>query len=174
MTKTTRCYSFPPIARPSAKILILGSIPGQASLDLNQYYAHPRNAFWPIMHQLFDVNPQLEYSQRCELLTSHHIAVWDVLKACDRQGSLDSNIDSSTIEENDFTRFFKTHPAIKQVFFNGAKAEQTYRRYVLKTLDASWQILPLVKLPSTSPAHATLNVQNKIDLWGEAILENRN
>lgn len=169
MIKTTRCYSFPPIAAPSANVLILGSMPGRVSLDANHYYAHPRNAFWPIMHQLFDINIELEYQQRCKLLKTHHIAVWDVLKACNRQGSLDSSIDSSTIEANDFNDFFKSHPEIKRVFFNGAKAEQTYRRHVLKTLDKQWLSLPIVKLPSTSPAHAALSVQQKITQWHTAI-----
>ncbi len=119
---------FPPIAKPDATILILGSMPGQKSLDEHQYYAHPRNSFWPIMYQLFNIIDDLNYKQRKQLLIDKKIALWDVLKSCYREGSLDSDIDQTTIVANDFNSFFEKYSKIKVVFFNGAKAEQLFRK----------------------------------------------
>jgi len=169
MVRNNRCYSFPPIASPSAKILILGSMPGQASLDANQYYAHPRNAFWSIMHAMFGVDIEWDYEKRCQTLTEHHVAVWDVLKACDRQGSLDSNIDDASIEANNFSDFFKHHPLITHLFFNGAKAEQTYHRHVQKHIESQWQSITSTRLASTSPAHAAVTLDKKIIQWQKVI-----
>ncbi len=165
----TRCYSFPPIAATSAKILILGSMPGAESLRQQQYYAHPRNGFWPIMQSLFAISTSLPYQQRCEQLTHQHIAVWDVLKACERPGSLDSNIASNSIEANDFNAFFQAHPKVQAVFFNGAKAEQIYMKSVLPTLDKIRQKIPTERLPSTSPAHAVLSLEEKQTIWHEQL-----
>lgn len=155
-------YSFPPIVGDHAQILILGSMPGVASLQAGQYYAHPRNAFWPIMAELFGFNAASPYPLRCEALTASGIAVWDVLKACHRPGSLDQHIDPATIEANDFAGFFDDHTSIKAVFFNGTKAEQVFRRYALSDLEHKPTFL---RLPSTSPAHAALNFREKLKAW---------
>ncbi len=155
---------FPAIAKPDATILILGSMPGQKSLEENQYYAHPRNSFWPIICDLFDVNETLNYQQRKQLLYDHKIALWDVLKSAYRKGSLDSNIDSSTIKVNDFNLFLTKHNKIKNIFFNGGKAEQLFKKEVLFQLKQSKE-LQFYKLPSTSPAHAAMNMQEKLDQW---------
>jgi hypoxanthine-DNA glycosylase len=156
-------YSFPPIAAADARLLILGSIPGLASLKAAEYYAHPRNLFWPIMGQLLGVEPELAYPQRCDSLTSSGIAVWDVLKSCHRQGSLDAAIRPASIVTNDFAGFLGSHPHISRIYFNGATAEQTFRKWVLPTLDARQLILQ--RLPSTSPAHAALSFADKLDKW---------
>jgi double-stranded uracil-DNA glycosylase len=161
MTNNT---GFPPIAKSDATILILGSMPGQKSLDENQYYAHPRNSFWPIIFQLFNIKDKLSYTQRKQLLLDNKIAVWDVLKSCYREGSLDSDIDTSTIEANDFVSFFKTHTKIKTIFFNGAKAEQLFNKEVLKGTQQH-QNLKYHKLPSTSPAHAAMSMKEKLLKW---------
>ena len=158
-------YSFPPLARTHATILILGSMPGIASLDAQQYYAHPRNAFWPIMASLFDVDLNASYQQRCQQLSDAGVAVWDVLKACYRPGSLDQHIDPATIEANDFSLFFHQHKQIQAVFFNGGKAESLFKRYVLADLPPIWQQLPQIRLPSTSPAHAALSFEQKVQQW---------
>ena len=126
---------FPPIAKPDAKILILGSMPGQKSLEENQYYAHPRNSFWLIMCALFNSDENLNYEQRKNLLYENKIAVWDVLKSCYREGSLDSDIDHATIEINDFESFFNSHSDIQSVFFNGTKAEQLFKKVVVNKLE---------------------------------------
>lgn len=161
MTSNT---GFPPIAKPDATILILGSMPGQKSLDENQYYAHPRNNFWPIMFQLFNMNNDLNYNQRKQFLIHNKIALWDVLKSCYRKGSLDSDIDHSSIEANDFKSFFNKHSKIKNVFFNGSKAEQIFKKEILNDLKTA-QDLTYYKLPSTSPAHAAMSKEEKIRQW---------
>jgi len=158
-------HSFPPIAAPDARILILGSMPGQKSLEENQYYAHPRNSFWPIIFKLLKADNELTYSGRKTLLLKNNIALWDVLKSCYRQGSLDSNIDDSSIEPNDFHHFFSEHKAIKAIFFNGAKAEQVFKKNVLKQQDVSCMKPSYYKLPSTSPAHASLSFEQKLMEW---------
>ncbi len=155
-------YSFPPIVGIKPRVLILGSMPGVASLEAQQYYAHPRNAFWPIMAELVDLNIEWSYQTRCQHLADHGIAVWDVLKACYRPGSLDQHIDPASIEANDFQDFFEQHPTIEAVFFNGSKSEQLFKRQVLPTLSAH---RPMIKLPSTSPAHAALSVSEKLAAW---------
>ena len=159
----TNSTGFPFIAKPDATILILGSMPGQKSLTENQYYAHPRNAFWPIMFRLFNADKILTYEQRKQFLYDNHIALWDVLKSCYRKGSLDSDIEHSTIEANNFKSFFETHSKIKTVFFNGTKTEQIYKKNVLKTLKSS--SLGYHKLPSTSPAHAAMTMEEKFLKW---------
>ena len=84
---------FPPVAREDAKILILGSMPGQRSLAEQQYYAHPQNSFWRILYRLLNSENTLDYGQKRRLLLDNHIALWDVLKTCERKGSLDADID---------------------------------------------------------------------------------
>ena len=108
---------FPPVAGKDAKILILGSMPGQKSLEDNQYYAHPRNSFWPIICELFNNKDDLDYEQKKQLLLDNKIALWDVLRECYREGSLDSDIDQNTIKANDFKIFFKQQKNINAVFF---------------------------------------------------------
>jgi TDG/mug DNA glycosylase family protein len=162
--------SFPPIARSNARVLILGSMPGVASLAVGEYYAHPRNAFWPIMGAVFGAGPELPYEARVERLVAQRVAVWDVLKTCFRGGSLDSSIVEDSIVPNDFAGFFAAHPKIERVCFNGAKAEQAFRRYVLPALDVEMEY---VRLPSTSPAHAGMSFAKKLAVWQEELKGNR-
>ncbi len=159
----SRNKGFPPIARKDAKILILGSMPGQKSLEENQYYAHPHNSFWSIMCKLLNAREELNYKQRKQLLIDNKIALWDVLKSCYREGSLDSNIDHDTIEVNDFKAFFKKHKQINTVFFNGGTAEKLFKKYVLKELNK--KELEFYRLPSTSPAHAAKTTNQKLLNW---------
>ena len=155
--------SFPPIAGASARLLILGSIPGKASLEANQYYAHPRNLFWPIMADLLGCGPLPDYASKVQMLLKANIALWDVMKSCFRPGSLDASIAKESIVANDFKAFFGRHPFISHVFFNGAAAEQAFRRLVLPELDGYSLICQ--RLPSTSPAHAGMTFQQKLDCW---------
>ncbi len=157
--------SFNAVSSPAARVLILGSMPGQMSLEQQQYYAHPRNTFWPIMGTLLGFSPQRPYRQRLQCLKSRGIALWDVLKSCERPGSLDSSIAESSIVPNDFAAFFRRHPHIRAIFFNGAKAEQSFQRHVLSTLPLSAQQLMRQRLPSTSPAHAGLSQAEKLRQW---------
>lgn len=165
--------SFPPIAARDARVLILGSMPGRASLAAGQYYAHPRNAFWPVMAALFGLDPDAAYEHRCRALCRSGVAVWDVLRACVREGSLDSAIDPRSMQANDFAAFFAAHPRIGAVFFNGATAERVYRRHVLPTLRRPAAQLPLTRLPSTSPAYASLTVAEKSAAWASAMSRHR-
>ena len=162
--------SFPPLFNGSAHVLILGSMPGMVSLSAGQYYAHPRNAFWRIMRGIFGIDESLPYSHRTTALLNQGLAVWDVLKACVRQGSLDSDIVSHSIVANDFKTLFEQCPAIGKIVFNGSTAEQTYNRHVLPTLDLKHAAIPAVRLPSTSPAHAGLDFEGKLNAWRNALI----
>ena len=155
--------SFPPIANRLARVLVLGSMPGAASLRAGRYYAHPHNAFWQIMSELFGASPEVAYEKRILILKRAGLAVWDVMASCVREGSLDSDIDEASIVPNDFPAFFDAHPQIGHVFFNGARAEACFRRYVGATL--SDRGLHFTRLPSTSPAHASLSLEKKLRAW---------
>lgn len=159
----TTIYSFPPIVSPNARILLLGSMPGKASLQANQYYAHPRNQFWPLLAELMGFDAALPYALRIAALRNAGIAVWDVLQSCQRSSSLDADIAPQSMIPNDFQAFFSRYPQIEQVFFNGATAEQTFRRRVLTTLPDGYRHYQ--RLPSTSPAHASLSYQQKLQQW---------
>lgn len=161
--------SFPPLATASAHTLILGSMPGSASLSAEQYYAHPRNLFWPLMGELLGFAAQSSYPERVAALTGQGYALWDVLDACRRSGSLDSAIETDSMKINDFARFLTAHPHIDRVFFNGAFAEGLFRRRVLPTLGPRAAELSLTRLPSTSPANAAMSRETRRAAW-EAIL----
>ena len=159
----SRVRSFAPVAGADATRLILGSMPGAASLRAGQYYAHPRNLFWPILCEILGMDPGLPYADRAAALAASGIALWDVLKSCTRPGSMDAAIVKASIVPNDFARFFALHPKVRLVYFNGTMAEASYRRRVLPLLPA----LPLVyaRMPSTSPAHAALSFEQKLAAW---------
>lgn len=157
--------AFPPIVDPGARVLILGSMPGEASLRQQQYYGHPRNAFWPILDALLGIPAQASYPERCEQLLAHGIALWDVIAACERPGSLDQSIRRETIRVNDFAALFAATPGLRQLLFNGGTAEREYRRRVLPSLPATYRALPAHRLPSTSPANAGLRFEQKLAAW---------
>lgn len=152
-----------------AQVLILGSMPGAASLAAGQYYAHPRNLFWPIMGELIGAGPERPYALRLQLLQRHGIALWDVFESCLRPGSLDADI--AEARTNDFASFFAEHPSIARVFCNGATAYDNFRRRVLPTLRQA-DALVCVRLPSTSPANAGLPRADKLAAWRRVIEAN--
>jgi len=156
---------FPPVARADARVLVLGSLPGQESLRRRQYYAQPRNAFWTIMGELFGAGPSLPYARRVARLRASGVALWDVCERAFRRGSLDTSILPASVVVNDFTAFFRTHPRIRLVCLNGGKAEELYRRRVLPRLTAEAAALPRLRLPSTSPAHAAQPLAAKLAAW---------
>jgi double-stranded uracil-DNA glycosylase len=129
---------FAPIVSGNASVLILGSMPSEASLLRQQYYGHPRNAFWPIMSALFGSDSELSYQRRKEMLMENGIAVWDVLQSCNRLGSSDSNI---------------------------KLAEKLYQKQILPALNHRFSYLEYQCLPSTSPAYASLKFEQKIEAW---------
>ena len=157
---------FPPVAARDARVLVLGSMPGVASLEANRSYAHPRNAFWPIMGALVGADPALPYARRLARLKDAGIALWDVLDRCERAGSLDSAIIDATAQANDFATFFQRHSKLTTVLFNGAKAEMAYRRFA-PPLESFG--LRACRLPSTSPANASIASAKKMAAWREAL-----
>jgi len=161
--------SFAPIADAKARILILGSMPGNASLAAGQYYAHAQNLFWRILGDITGAAPSLPYAARARALKSCGIALWDVLESCSREGSLDSAIDDTTIYANDFVSFYRAHPWIAHVFFNGAKAESCYRKHVLPLLAEVPAPPRYLRLPSTSPANASMSRAHKQRVWKRAL-----
>lgn len=156
--------SFPLIAGPAVRVLVLGSMPGVRSLEAGRYYAHPQNRFWPFMGELLGAGPELPYPERCRRLVDAGVAVWDVLASCEREGSLDSAIRGEIA--NDFPALFATHPGIGTVLFNGAKAEASFRRLVTPALDRP--DLAYRRLPSTSPANASQRAADKLAAWRQA------
>jgi TDG/mug DNA glycosylase family protein len=163
---TTFIHSFPPLSDSGVTRLILGSMPGKASLAADQYYAHPRNYFWRIVGVVLGIPNGLRYEARCEALNRKGVAVWDVLKTCTRSSSLDSDILESSIVPNDFVGFLCSHPEINAIFFNGAKAEQIYRRHVQPKMPDSLASIRTIRLPSTSPANASVPFKDKLEQWG--------
>ena len=159
---------FPPLARVDARILILGSMPGEASLQAGAYYAHPRNAFWSIMGAACGATPDLPYAERVLRLQAAGIALWDVVGRCRRQGSLDSAIEAGSVEVNDFLAFFQVHRSIGQIFFNGTAARDLFQRHVRPQL-AGLPELPMRCLPSTSPANAVCRPAEKTSIWLAAL-----
>lgn len=152
--------SFPPIAAPSARLLILGSLPGQESLRQQQYYAHPRNVFWRVMGALLDIPADSSYPQRCQALTDAGIALWDVCASAHRPGSLDGAIKSNSVVPNDIANFLAQHPKIQLICFNGGTAATLFRKHIC--LENPMQTH---QLPSTSPAHASLSFEEKVRRW---------
>jgi hypoxanthine-DNA glycosylase len=163
--------SFPPVAADDARLLILGSIPGRQSLRQQQYYAHPRNAFWRIIGDIFGAAPDLDYAGRLQILTGNDIALWDVIDTCRRPTSLDSDIEPGSVAVNDFARFLAAHRRIATVCFNGGAAETTFRRLIMPTLDLDLHPLTLHRLPSTSPAHAGMPYEEKLARWHAVLSE---
>lgn len=153
-----KSFSFSPIANNDANILILGTMPGTKSLELNQYYGHSQNNFWKFMFTIFKEDFSTDYETRKSLLQKNKVAVWDVLQFCDRVGSLDSAIKNEIA--NDFETFLKQQPNIKTILFNGQKAAAFFKKYV--QLQKSYH---LITLPSTSPANASKTYQSKLDEW---------
>ncbi len=157
-------HSFAPIAAPDARILILGSMPGIASLQAGEYYAHPRNAFWPIMGALYGAGPELVYAQRVAALKTNGVAVWDVLQSCVREGSLDADIREEV--PNDFFAFFARHKNIRCIGLNGGKAAASFQKHAVRFLPVGANVLAL---PSTSPAHAARGMEEKCAIWRTAL-----
>jgi hypoxanthine-DNA glycosylase len=160
---------FAPRARADARVLVLGSLPGRRSLELHQYYGQPRNAFWRIISELTGVPAEADYETRIAGLLAQRIALWDVIASARRPGSLDASIDRSSLVVNDFAGFFAQHRRIERVCCNGGTAMALYRRLVLPTLDDEACSLPLVPLPSTSPAHAAMRYAEKRRRWLAAL-----
>lgn len=158
-----RLHGLDPVWRPDARLLVLGSFPGVASLQARQYYAHPRNAFWPVMAAVIGLPdlPQLPYAQRLLRLQAAGVALWDAVAACERDGSLDSAIRAA--QPSGLADLVARLPGLRAIACNGATA---YRETMRLLPGAPW---PLHPLPSTSPAHAGLPLTAKIQAWCERL-----
>ena len=146
-------------------MLILGTLPGPVSLEKRQYYAQSRNAFWPIMGKLFGAAPQIVYGERLKMLQKSGVALWDVCRSAYREGALDASIDPVSIVPNDLAGFLRTHEAIRLICFNGQTAGRLYRQLVLPGLPETLRDIPCETLPSTSPAHAAMRLEQKLAVW---------
>ncbi len=150
--------SFAPYVNSDTEILILGTMPGIASLEKQEYYAHPRNHFWKIIYTLFNNMPiNAIFDEKINFLELNRIGLWDVLKNCERKGSLDIHIKNQT--ENDFDTLFQKHPSINKIIFNGKESH----KYFLKKFGQKEGITYYV-MPSTSPAN-TMSFENKLKIW---------
>jgi double-stranded uracil-DNA glycosylase len=156
--------SFAPIIGDAPTVLILGSMPGVASLQVQRYYAHPRNAFWPMITTLLGAAETIDYQARLNLLMSRGIALWDVLARCERQGSLDSAIELKSAVANPIAELLQQQPSIQVIALNGASAHQLYRKHCAPSLRRAPPVLPM---PSTSPANAAISWQQKYQRWAE-------
>lgn len=145
-----------------ATVLVLGSMPGTISLKQQQYYAHPRNVFWPIMARMCGFSAELPYQDKVQRLMASGVSLWDVIGTCQRAGSLDSAIHDEQV--NNFAGFFASQPQLAAIGFNGAKAWQSFKRHVVPLHIVPTDI-KLITLPSTSPAHATLDFAEKLKQW---------
>lgn len=165
---TIRIKGLPPIVGRAPRILVLGSMPGVASLAAGRYYAHPQNQFWRIVGEICGFDPRDSYARRRAALGKSRIALWDVVGSCIRPGSLDSAIRDESIVANEFADFLARHRGIARVCFNGRKAEAAWRRHVLLHLPPVRQ-LEYRLLPSTSPAHAGMGYRDKLRIWRNAL-----
>lgn len=144
-------------------------MPGVASLRAQQYYAHPRNLFWPFMAEIFAVPSTADYATRLAQMQTHGIAIWDVLAACERPGSLDGHIVRGSEVVNDFATFFAQHPQLQRICLNGGKATETFARHVQRAHTGVLAGIQIIALPSTSPANAGQSRAAKLRLWRAAL-----
>ena len=158
-----------PMIGAETRVLVLGSLPSQASIDAQQYYGNVRNAFWTVMGRLADAGPELPYTQRLQRLQRAGIGLWDVLAAAVRPGSLDSRIDLKTARINDFGALLNDRPTVRCIGFNGKTAGRLFRADPEAMRAAGEHRVSLVDLPSTSPAHASMTVDAKCRRWSELI-----
>jgi hypoxanthine-DNA glycosylase len=153
--------SFQPAIDENSKILILGSMPGLKSLEMQQYYAHPQNRFWKIMASICKNNQLVmsDYNDKIKILLMYKIALWDTLKYCDRKGSLDYNIKNEI--PNDIYGLLKKYPNINTICLNGLKSSNVFQKYFLD-LKQQYKIF---NFPSTSPANAKYSINDLLEKW---------
>lgn len=157
-----RIVAFEPVAPPGARVLILGSMPSVESLNQGFYYAHPRNAFWRILTQVYGEPFPEDIPARIALLERHGIALWDVLQSCEREGSLDSAIRRAA--PNDFEGLFRRCPGIRRILLNGGTAYRLFMKWGATFVEGR----ECQRLPSTSPAY-TLPYERKLAQWRQAL-----
>lgn len=153
----TRKAGFPPVVDADTRVLILGSLPGEASLAVQQYYGNPRNAFWRLMEGVLDTPlAPLDYEARLAALLAHGVGLWDVIAEAERPGSLDAAIRNPAA--NDLLALVETLPALRVVAFNGGKAAKLGGKLIGERIQT-------IALPSSSPAHAARTFEQKAQAW---------
>ena len=164
--KSSRVSSFPPQVGADCRVLILGTVPSLRSLQLRQSYGHAQNFFWPLMGELFDAGPDLQYHERIARLHARGVGIWDVLKHCEREGSLDSSIVAASEVPNAIPWLLRRHPETRAIALNGGKAQQAFRRHIAPQLSVDLrERVEILALPSTSPANASVTRAEKRRRW---------
>ncbi len=159
--------SFPPQIAAGCRVLILGTVPSARSLALQQSYGHPQNLFWPLMGEMLNAGPDLAYAERIKRLHAVGIGIWDVLKQCERSGSLDSSIVRASEVPNNIAELLREYPDICAIALNGTKANTAFAHHIVPTLAVErLSKLEIVALPSTSPANASMSRAVKRKRWG--------
>lgn len=154
--------SFEPISNPECEILILGSLPGDKSLALAEYYGHPRNRFWKVIAQITNSDLPSIYTDKKALLLKNKMALWDVAHSASRKGSLDTAIEN--VVPNDLNVFIARHQKLKVVGFNGLKSQALFDKYFQRN-----KSLHYIVLPSTSPANAGINFETICERWQQIL-----
>ena len=165
-TPAVACTSFAPIVGRAPRVLVLGSMPGVRSLAEQRYYAHPHNRFWHVMAEVCGLDAAAPYARRTAQLKRCGIALWDVLAHCERSGSLDGAIVRETEVPNDVAGLLAKHRSIRAVALNGGKAAQAFAQHVVPVLEEAVRArIAVLKMPSTSPANASVPVAKKVEAW---------
>jgi double-stranded uracil-DNA glycosylase len=154
----TAKWSFPPVVDANARVLVLGTLPGEESLRRQQYYAHPRNLFWPILFAVCGAAPHSDYAAKLAFAKAHRVALWDVCACAERAASGDATIRRE--QPNAIGTLLDAHPLIGAVAFNGGGARRLYDRHFRRR-----PALTYLALPSTSPAYARLDFAGKLERW---------
>lgn len=162
-------HGLAPVCAPGIRTLVLGSLPSRKSVELQQYYGHPQNAFWKIMGELLDIERGEPYHDRLSKLLAARIGVWDVLRSSVRPGSMDADIDESTAVVNDFDEFLDRYPTVTRICFNGRTAAELFKKRVRLADARRLERIDLVRLPSTSPAYASMPFEEKLARWSVVI-----
>jgi len=171
--------SFNAVCNEQTHTLLLGTMPGVASLTAHQYYAHKRNAFWPIMLAMlqectpdYALHTECGYIDKLDILQTAGFGLWDVLAECERSGSLDASIKSQSVVMNNFPGLLARYKNIRTIAFNGKAAQQLFDRHVVPKLELSQlntESIRRIALPSSSPAMASLSLQQKHAKWTELL-----
>ena len=161
---SARVHSIEPIIGRNPRIMILGSMPGIISINAAQYYANPRNLFWTVLADLFGIDIDVSYESKVQQMRELPVILWDTLKTCRREGSLDSKILNTDIEANDISALLKQFPTVQAIAFNGGASAKYFDRLVKPQLAKDLDI-ELLKMPSTSPANAAMKREHKLELW---------
>ncbi len=155
--------SFPPLLCNEPQVLILGSIPGDRSIEMQQYYGHPQNRFWRVLAMVFEADIPANYEEKKGLLADNNIALWDVAHRASRKGSMDSAIRDE--EPNDIVKLLAENKTIQTIAFNGKKAEQLFDRYFERFPNIRY-----LSMPSTSPANAACGFEKLCKHWKQIII----